>query len=76
MKKIFNGIMFTTGVIIGLVAIISMLGLIFWGLGNSIILLFGMTKVWTFAQGLRVALIYYIICLFIKLIVDQVEKGE
>lgn len=74
MKKVYNGIIFTMGIIIGLVAIISILGLIFWGLGNFIILLFGITKVWTFVQSLRVALIYYIICLFIKLIVDQVEK--
>ena len=74
MKKVYNGIIFTMGVIICLVAIISILGLIFWGLGNFIILLFGITKVWTFVQSLRVALIYYIICLFIKLIVDQVEK--
>ena len=74
MKKVYNGIIFTMGVIICLVAIISILGLIFWGLGNFIILLFGITKVWTFVQSLRVALIYYIICLFIKLIVDQIEK--
>ena len=74
MKKVYNGIIFTMGIIIGLVAIISILGLIFWGLGNFIILLFGITKVWTFVQSLRVALIYYIICIFIKLIVDQVEK--
>ena len=74
MKKVYNGIIFTMGIIIGLVAIISILGLIFLGLGNFIILLFGITKVWTFVQSLRVALIYYIICLFIKLIVDQVEK--
>ena len=74
MKKVYNGIIFTMGIIIGLVAIISILGLIFLGLGNFIILLFGITTVWTFVQSLRVALIYYIICLFIKLIVDQVEK--
>ena len=53
MEKIIIILVFLFGILIG--------SLIFWGLGNLVILVFKINYTWTFLHGLIVELIYLIL---------------